>query len=84
MTKEEAKSLILQKAETIRETVDRSDFCSPDCEACLRAAAKGLVDKDLGLDLSTEELFDDAFRMMRGQEPLNRLITDEALKELAC
>jgi hypothetical protein len=56
MTVEEAKQLILSKADQIRETVDTSNFCRPTCEACLRAKAKGLIDDEYGIENSEEEI----------------------------
>lgn len=79
ITIEEAKELILKKADEIRLTIDRSDFCKPDCEACLRAKAKSLVDDDLGIHNSIAELIRGAFG-----NPSLETVTDEALHELRC
>lgn len=79
LTVKKAKRLILKKAEEIRNTVDRSGFCEPDCEACLRSRAKGLVDKDYRIETSIGELI--SFGL--GNEPVMESVTDKALEELA-
>jgi hypothetical protein len=77
MTLEEAKLFILAKADEIRDTVDRSNFCSPECEACLRAKAKGLVDDDHGITNNIVEVIMGALG-----SPTLETVTDRALFEL--
>lgn len=76
-TVEQAKQLILRKADEIRATVDRSGFCKPDCEACLRATAKGLIDTEYGIENSIHELIEGSFWKFTPET-----ITDQALFEL--
>lgn len=77
MNLEEAKRLILAKADEIRDTIDKSGFCRPDCEACLRASAKGIIDEEYGINNSTEEIIKGAMGSFTIET-----ITDQALYAL--
>lgn len=76
-TKERAYGLILQKTFQIKDTVNRSGFCKPTCQCCLIAAAKGMVDEDIGIGITTDQLIDTLMGKFTAETP-----TDFAMVKL--